>query len=163
RIIFLGKLLKHGEADVSQIRLIVKGKIRWLLQGEREPCEVIGNIYDLKSKVWHNDRRDIHVWIDKHNKYSTTGAMDLFNRKIKKENEDVIGSLKHKLWDQLPLFIRPFLYFLYRYLIRLGFLDGVGGFVYAFLQAFWFRLLIDAKYYEMRLNYRKELSNKRNC
>ena len=160
--IFMGRWLRHGAPNVPQIKFVAKGKVRWLLQGEREPCEVQGKIYDLKGKVWHYDRRGLHVWIEKHNNYSTTGALDLFNRRVKKENPEVIGSLKHKLWDKLPLFIRPFLYFFYRYVVRLGFLDGVEGFMYAFLQAFWFRMVIDAKYYEMKVNYEATSSKLQN-
>jgi hypothetical protein len=43
----------------------------------------------------------------------------------------------------LPLFVRPTLYFAYRYVFRLGFLDGKEGAIFHFLQAFWFRLLVD--------------------
>ena len=49
-----------------------------------------------------------------------------------------------------PLYLRPFLYFIYRYFILLGFLDGKQGFVFHFLQAFWFRLLVDINIDEMR-------------
>jgi hypothetical protein len=45
----------------------------------------------------------------------------------------------------LPLFVRPFLYFGYRYFWKLGVLDGANGFLFHFLQAFWFRLLVDVK------------------
>ena len=40
--------------------------------------------------------------------------------------------------------------FLYRYVFRLGFLDGTTGFYFAFFQALWFRMLVDAKMYEQR-------------
>ncbi len=46
-------------------------------------------------------------------------------------------------WYQLPLFLRPFIYFAYRYLVRLGFRDGKQGFIFHVLQAFWYRLLVD--------------------
>ena len=48
-------------------------------------------------------------------------------------------------WLKLPLFVRPFIYFVYRYIIRLGFLDGLGGFLFHFLQGFWLRLIVDWK------------------
>ena len=43
----------------------------------------------------------------------------------------------------LPLYVRPFFYFLYRYFLRLGFLDGKQGFIFHFLHGFWYRLLVD--------------------
>jgi len=45
---------------------------------------------------------------------------------------------------------RPFLLFLFDYLIRGGFRDGKPGLVFHVLQRFWFRFLVDAKIYEMR-------------
>ena len=42
------------------------------------------------------------------------------------------------------------LYYLYRYYIKLGFLDGKEGKIYAFLQAYWYRYLVDAKIYECK-------------
>jgi hypothetical protein len=46
--------------------------------------------------------------------------------------------------------VRPFLYFGYRYLLRGGFLDGKEGFVFHFLQAFWYRLLVDVHLDQLR-------------
>ena len=40
------------------------------------------------------------------------------------------------------------MYFIYRYYFRLGFLDGTEGKIYTFLQAYWYRYLVDAKLYE---------------
>lgn len=54
-------------------------------------------------------------------------------------------------YERWPLFVRPFLYFLVRYFLRLGFLDGRRGLIFHVLQGFWFRFLIDAKIYEQRL------------
>ncbi len=58
--------------------------------------------------------------------------------------------LKTRVFDRSPLFLRAFLYFFYRYFIRLGFLDGMPGLIFHFLQACWFRFLVDAMYYEIR-------------
>ena len=50
----------------------------------------------------------------------------------------------------MPPLIRPFIYFFYRYIIRLGFLDGKAGFIYHFLQGLWYPFLIDVKYLELK-------------
>ena len=52
------------------------------------------------------------------------------------------------LYYKLPLGLRAHLYYIYRYYIKLGFLDGKEGKIYAFLQAYWYRFLVDAKIYE---------------
>jgi hypothetical protein len=54
-----------------------------------------------------------------------------------------------RLYYRLPLFVRPTLYFLYRYVFLLGFLDGKNGFVFHFLQAYWFRLVVDLRLQEL--------------
>jgi hypothetical protein len=48
--------------------------------------------------------------------------------------------------------VRPFIYFLYRYVLRFGFLDGIRGLIWHFLQGFWYRFLVDAKEYEILIN-----------
>ena len=57
---------------------------------------------------------------------------------------------KRNLYERGPLFIRAFLYFVYRYFLRLGFLDGREGAIFHVLQGFWFRFLVDAKIFEQR-------------
>ena len=48
-------------------------------------------------------------------------------------------------------FLRPFIYFIWRYFIKLGFLDGKQGLIWHFLQGFWYRFLVDAKINEIYL------------
>src|SRR5262249_12779530 len=64
--------------------------------------------------------------------------------------------LRKRLWHRLPLFVRPFAYFFYRYVIRLGFLDGKEGFVFHFMQACWYRLLLDINRDELRTRSREQ-------
>ena len=56
--------------------------------------------------------------------------------------------LKENLYGRCPQFWRAFGYWLYRYVLRLGFLDGRPGLVFHFLQGFWYRFLVDAKLVE---------------
>ena len=68
---------------------------------------------------------------------------------------------KYKLYYKLPFGFRPLLYFLYRYFVRLGFLDGVIGSQFHFLQGFWYRYLVDVKLYlflREKNNSNKELN-----
>ena len=50
----------------------------------------------------------------------------------------------------MPLFLRCFIYFIYRYFFKLGFLDGKVGFMWHFLQGFWYRVLVDSVVYEIK-------------
>jgi hypothetical protein len=56
------------------------------------------------------------------------------------------------------LFVRPFLNFILRYIFRGGFLDGKEGFIWHILQGFWYRMLVDAKIFELKkkFNWDKE-------
>ena len=60
--------------------------------------------------------------------------------------------VKKNFYARSPLFLRAFLYFLMRYIIGLGFLDGMQGLIFHFLQGFWYRFLVDAKIYEITRN-----------
>lgn len=63
--------------------------------------------------------------------------------------------LKNHVFQKTPLFVRSIGYFMYRYFIRLGFLDGSKGLVFHFLQGFWFRFLVDAMVLELRYKMKK--------
>ena len=58
--------------------------------------------------------------------------------------------LKTNLYGRVPLAWRSWLYFLYRYYFKLGILDGPEGRIYHFLQAYWYRFLVDAKLFEAK-------------
>lgn len=102
---------------------------------------------------------DISFWLAKHNKYSDMLAKEEVERiqNLRKQTikgkfwgspDERIAFLKN-IWWQLPLYIRPFLFFIYRFFFQLGILDGKQGRLFHFLHAFWFRLMIDVKIEEM--------------
>jgi len=103
---------------------------------------------------------DMSFWIDKHNRYASllareelewqrTGQRPSIGDLFKNNPDDRVAVLK-SIWRRMPLYIRPFLYFFHRYFIRLGFLDGKQGAIFHFMQAFWFRLLVDIKLDDLR-------------
>ena len=118
------------------------------------------------SVVFQNDMVDdnaknLHWWIEKHNDYATKEAIEHLNSKYSFLNSECVEGkffgtqerrkrwLKEKAYAVIPLAIRPFLYFFYRYVLRLGFLDGFRGLLFHVLQGFWYRFLVDAKVYEI--------------
>jgi len=58
--------------------------------------------------------------------------------------------VKERVYNRLPFGVGPTLYFLYRYIVQLGFLDGREGAIYHGLQGYWYRYLVDAKVEEFR-------------
>jgi hypothetical protein len=107
--------------------------------------------HDLVERNSKED--DIGFWIAKHVRYANLLAEEEHRRMI----EGGVGIIQPSwfgspdqrtlqvkaMWSRMPMYVRPFLYFFYRYFLRLGFLDGKAGFIFHFLQAFWFRLLVD--------------------
>jgi glycosyltransferase involved in cell wall biosynthesis len=104
----------------------------------------------------------IEQFIASHNRWSGLEAVELAARASQPGQEsgevraNLLGSpierrrwFKARVFQKSPLLLRPFAYFLYRYILRLGFLDGYEGLVFHVLQGFWFRFLIDAKLYEL--------------
>lgn len=93
--------------------------------------------------------------IDKHQRFSTNIAIEEVLRKHKLIQWNIRPSLWgnpderivwfKNLWYRAPYLLRPWVYFAYRYFFRLGILDGPSGFIYHFLQALWFRMMVDIK------------------
>ena len=115
---------------------------------------------NLNSLTW---------WTAKHNDYATREAVDILSRKYSFQDSDLSTGTKgnakqtttkrwykNNLYLRLPLFLRAFLYFQFRYWIKLGFLDGQRGLVWHFLQGFWYRFLVDAKILQIEWWARKE-------
>ncbi|HYU79249.1 MAG TPA: glycosyltransferase family 2 protein [Vicinamibacterales bacterium] len=101
----------------------------------------------------------IAVWTAKHNRYAALQAQQEFEAAVTPasvgfrsifESPDARTRWLKQLWARLPLYVRPCLYFGYRYFLRLGFLDGKDGFIFHVLQAFWYRLLVDINLDELR-------------
>lgn len=109
--------------------------------------------------------RDLSFWLQKHIRYGELFVLESINKRQQKIKPSIMGSPDQRslffkdLYLKLPLFVRPFLYFAYRYFFKLGFLDGKEGLIFHFLQGLWFRFLVDAKIYEVRVRARAEDRN----
>ena len=116
----------------------------------------------FKGEFVDDNLNDISWWINKHNNYAAREAIDVlssnFNYSDKKVSDETILSKASQkgLYNRLPLFFRSFLYFFYRYFIQLGFLDGKEGFVWHFMQGWWYRTLVDVLLLEVRVKYGKD-------
>ena len=123
---------------------------------------VEGNTETFRSAVVEYNRHDddISTWLNKQDKFSLRLAVeeelrrrDILDWERKPaffgNSDERIMWLRNR-WLSLPLFLRPFLYFIYRYVLALGFLDGRAGFLYHFLQGWWLRLIVDWKTSQLR-------------
>ena len=89
-------------------------------------------------------------WMDNHRKWAKAEAKEILSKKkqgqLKASLKGDIRMRKRRMKEfyySLPIFIRPFIFYLYNYVIKLGFLDGFKGLKYHFLHAFWFRMMVD--------------------
>ena len=176
---FLDKPLKNGGMyPISHLRIWRRGfaycEERWM--DERMVLKS-GKSIKVKGDLIDHNLNNISWWINKHNNYSVREAIDLLNKKYNFFSDELInekdnGKTRRKLkniYSKLPLFVRPFLFFIVRYFFQFGFLDGKRGFIWTFLQCLWYRFLVDVRIFEVYLqtggkrdkiiNYFKEIYN----
>ncbi len=159
RVYFWGRWIRHGGYYPTWLLRIWRnghGEIesRWM---DEHMVVKDGAIRQLQHDVIDENHKGIGFWIDKHNRYADREVKDM--RSIEEERRDieVAGQagrrrwLKANVYARSPLFLRAFAYWFLRYFVKLGFLDGVPGLVFHFNQGLWYRLLVDAKIYELRL------------
>jgi hypothetical protein len=119
-----------------------------------------GKVANLKHDIIDENHKGLTFWTDKHNRYADREVKDLFLSERGKSADQLLQSnnfsqasqrrwVKNNLYGRSPLFFRAFVYFLLRYTIGFGFLDGIEGLIFHFLQGFWYRFLVDAKIYEI--------------
>lgn len=160
KVEFMGRYLMHGGFyPFQKITIFKYGKGRF---EERAMGEHIvlseGRCIYLKNDAIHHTLKTLDLYINKHNWYATREVQDYFDVRSGRENALLDGQperakkLRDGLYYRLPMFLRAKLFFWYRYYLRLGFLDGTPGYIFAFLQAYWYRTLVDAKIYERNLN-----------
>jgi glycosyltransferase involved in cell wall biosynthesis len=116
-----------------------------------------GRTLRLDHDIVDENRKGLTFWTDKHNRYADREVQDLLALEERATTAGELGDqpgsrrwLKENLYARSPLFWRAFAYWLYRYVLRLGFLDGRPGLVFHFLQGFWYRFLVDAKLCELK-------------
>ena len=162
RFMWMGRWIQHGYYPCWILRLLRHGKARCEDRTVNEHLMVAGTTGHLSNDLIHEDRRGVGQWIIKHNEYATREAEELVRAepgpdpRLRALDARLFGTqperkqwVRQRVWNRLPPVVRPFVYFTYRYVIAGGFRDGKAGLIYHLFQAFWFQLLIDAKYLEI--------------
>ena len=158
---FLGAPIRHGGMYPNwHLRLFRRGKGRcerrlydqhFLLPGG-------GRTAKLREPMIDDMRMSLEEWTRRHLRWAEAQA----SMAVDGGGEGEIpgrwtgSSIERKralrrFYGGVPPMLRPFLLFAYRYLFRLGFLDGRPGLVFFVLQTFWFHFFVDARIYERRL------------
>ncbi|MGM0804977.1 MAG: glycosyltransferase family 2 protein [Bacillota bacterium] len=160
-VTFLGRKLKHGGIYPCKILRVFKNGFCYMEDRSMDERFVLteGRAVEMKSDSLHCDYKNLNFWINKHNIYSTREVEDYLKSLTGEKHINQLDSsgrfkrfVKFNIYYKLPMGYRAFIYFIYRYFIKLGFLDGKEGLIFAVLQSFWYRFLVDAKIFEKKLN-----------
>lgn len=163
RHIFMGKWMKRGIYPVKLLRVFRAGKGMCEQRLMDEHIQLTdGRIIEFEHDFCDHNLNDLSWFCHKHVNYAIREAVDLLDIELnltgvaatdeEKEISKQASSkrmAKHKYVHQ-PLFWRSFAYFCYRYFLKGAFLDGKIGFIWTFLQGWWYRTLVDAKVFEIK-------------
>jgi len=166
RMYFLGRELRHSGASFEKLSLFRRGKGRFecrLRQQDasmadmevHEHIVIEGKAAKLLHPLLHHNVESLSHYIRKHDEYSNWDArVWLAGEAASLElAPSLSGSqAQRRRWLRQKLFMipgSPFLFFFYKYIVRLGFLDGVPGLIYCGLQGIQF-FHIKAKVYELK-------------
>ena len=167
RINFLGRELRFGGSGFWKLSLFrrAKGHFECRLREQdrsmsdievHEHVIVDGCVRKLKQALPHHNVESLERYLTKHNEYSNWEARVL--SQATEPSDELPPALfgnqaQRRRWLKKRFFRlpgSPILFFFYKYILRLGFLDGVPGLIYCTLQSTHF-FHIKAKMYELRV------------
>jgi glycosyltransferase involved in cell wall biosynthesis len=156
---FLGRRMRHGGMSPTwHMRLFRNGVGRCEERKYDQHFYLAqGSAGQLQGYMIDEIRMSLSEWTARHNRWSDAEVLEqttaMEGARIRPRFWGSPVERKRYLrglYNNAPLFVRPYALFFYRYFLRLGFLDGWEGFIFWTLQTFWFRFLIDAKLFEHR-------------
>lgn len=169
RIRFLGRTIRHGGmAPLWVTRVWRNGwavcENRWM---DEHMVLTRGATARLRGALIDENLKPLAWWTQKHNDYSSREAVAELDQRLHFGFNPTSAAalnpqarrkrwLKTRVYARLPLGVRPWLFFFYRVVIRLGVLDGIRGMIYHTMQGLWYRLLVDAKVMEVRRTMARE-------
>jgi glycosyltransferase involved in cell wall biosynthesis len=174
KTIFQGKFIRHGgRYPLTLLRIWRRGKgrieDRWM---DEHMYLTEGDVVTFKGGFSDHNLNDLTFFTAKHNSYASREALDALNQRLHlfepqlaltqestAKQAKVKRFLKESIYNRLPFEISASLFFLYRYFIQLGFLDGQPGLIYHVLQGFWYRFLVGAKLRELEQEVNKATSD----
>jgi glycosyltransferase involved in cell wall biosynthesis len=163
RHIFLGRWIRHGgRYPLILLRIWRRGhgkvEQRWM---DEHVVVQGGRAVLFQGGFADHNLNDLTFFTEKHNKYATREALEhlILKYRLLPRTEALTAKsasrqaaakrfIKERLYYRMPFWVAATGYFLYRYFLQQGFLDGREGLIYHFLQGFWYRFLVGAKVME---------------
>lgn len=162
--IFMDRWVRHGgRYPLVMLRLWRHGhgrvEDRWM---DEHMVVWGGRTVTFNGGFADHNLNDLGYFTDKHNKYATREAIEVLNQRLGLFARDEALNArsaspqasfkrwaKERVYNRIPFTVSAPLYFLWRYVFQLGFLDGRSGLVYHFLQGCWYRFLVGARLMEL--------------
>ena len=164
--IFLDRWIRRGaQYPLKLLRIWRRGvgriENRWM---DEHMVLSHGRTTLFSGNMANHQLKDLTFFTQKHNHYATREALDILNQRYHlgfSEDRDTISSgqtssqaaikrwIKIHIYNRLPFWFGPTLYFFYRMFLRGGIFDGPEGIIYHVLQGFWYRFLVGAKVFEL--------------
>lgn len=147
RLYAFGKHLRWGgQSGIRLLRIWRNGKARceerWM---DEHMLLETGHSVMFRHDFADDNLKPLSWWTTKHAGYAVRAAADtLLAQGQRGQPARRAGWLQRLVYGGVPRFVRPTLYFGYRYFVLLGFLDGIPGLLWHVLQGFWFRFLVDS-------------------
>ena len=156
---FLGKFIKGGTGKKYMTRIFRKGRaVSENRQMDEHMKLTSGDLIVWEEAFYDDNFNNLKWWTNKHNGYAIREAADLLDIEYNLTNNEKNGlegqaasqrSMKHR-YAKMPLFWRAFIYFFIRYFLKGGMFEGKEGFLWCFLQGWWYRTLVDALIFEIK-------------
>jgi len=154
--IFMGRWIRHGgRYPLRLVRLWRTGSGRVEQRWMDEHVVVHGGrTILLRGGLADMNLGDLGFFTAKHNDYASREAIEVLATRYGLFEAAPPPSarqarrrrwIKLRIYNRLPLWVGPLGYFLHRYVLQFGFLDGRQGLIYHLLQGFWYRFLVAAK------------------
>ena len=164
RHIFMGKWMRRGIYPVKLLRVFRYGKGMCEQRLMDEHIQLTeGHAVEFEHDFCDHNLNNLSWFCHKHVNYAIREAVDLLDIELDltgaAETDDhkeispqaLAKRMKKHKYARQPLFWRSFAYFCYRYFLKGACLDGKVGFIWTFLQGWWYRTLVDAKVLEIKL------------
>jgi glycosyltransferase involved in cell wall biosynthesis len=162
---FLGREIRHGgHYPTWHLRLFRNGAGRCEARKYDQHFILSGTARRIHAPMIDDNRMSLREWTERHNRWSDAEVEEILHPtqhgviegKLRGGTPMQMKRALRKIFLRVPLFARSLVFFVYRYFLLLGFLDGRPGLIYNVLQTFWYRFLIEAKLYERSLAGEKQ-------
>lgn len=147
-IIFMGRRIKHGKLKTIKLLRIWRNGFGRYEDREMDEHAILseGRTVELKNWFFDYNLNGVDAWIRKHLDYANREMAMVLSESGNEADQTMAKRNRQKSrYYSFPVYLRGFLFFVVRYILLGGFLDGKAGFVWNFMQCWWYRTLVDMK------------------